>query len=83
MIDITKPRYERIGECGRCGECCANEECEYLKIENKIYTCMIYDDPNRPEKCKIFPANPPIVFKKCKYKFYDKWENITLKAGEI
>ena len=83
IIDTIQLRYERRGECKRCGKCCIGENCEYLKIENGLAICVIHDDGNRPEKCKIFPALPPIVFKSCSYVFLDKWENKILKAGEI
>jgi len=83
LIDITKPRYRRIGECNRCGECCINEECRHLSIDDGIATCTIYRKWNREKKCRVFPANPPIVFKKCSYKFYDTWEDRIIGVGEV
>lgn len=81
-IDITSPRYERMGECNQCGTCCIEENCEYLTWKDKKAICIIHEE-NRPEKCVQFPANPPIVFRKCSYVFRDRWENKILKAGEV
>lgn len=81
MIDITEPRYILIGYCNRCGECCIGEDCEYLEMDNGMATCLIYK--GRYEKCRIFPANPPIVYRKCSYRFYDKWEGKIIGPGEV
>ena len=80
LIDITKPRYELRGECSRCGECCINENCDYLEMKNEIAICLIYKD--RFERCRLFPANPPIMFKNCSYYFWDKWEKKAVKTGK-
>ncbi|MBU2052392.1 hypothetical protein KKH13_04280 [Patescibacteria group bacterium] len=78
-IDITKPRYKRRGKCNRCGACCLVEDppCPYLKIKNGKATCLIFNSPDRPERCKWFPEMPPIPrqFKKCGYYFEDTWED--------
>jgi hypothetical protein len=66
-------RYERQGECKRCGQCCVQEECEYLILEGNIAACKIYE--NRYARCRRFPQNPPILIKKCGYYFLDTWEN--------
>ena len=70
-------RYKRQGECNRCGQCCVNENCEYLHFDNDITTCLIYDSEDRPERCKLFPEMPPIpkAFSKCSYWFEDTWED--------
>ena len=77
FVSGKKQRYERRGDCIRCGVCCREEECEHLKIENGLATCKIYDSPDRPLKCKLFPEMPPIPkkFKNCGYYFLDAWEN--------
>jgi len=82
IIDITKPRYERLGECNQCGACCIGEGCESLTWKDGKAFCKIHEE-RRPDKCVLFPANPPIVFKGCSYIFRDKWENKILKAGEV
>lgn len=69
------PRYERAGECARCGSCCLGENCEYLLVGDEGAICAIHDDPSRPEKCKTYPDNPPLVFEKCGYHFRDLWED--------
>lgn len=71
IFDITTLRYERKGECIKCGKCCLGEGCEHLC--NK--TCSIFGSSERPAKCLLFPAFPPIVFKGCGYYFIDKWDN--------
>lgn len=81
MIDITKPRYERMGWCNQCGVCCIDENCEHLTWEEGKAFCKIHE--NKPEKCSDFPANPPIVFKECSYTFRDKWEDKILKPCEV
>jgi len=69
-------RYIRQGQCNRCGQCCENEDCEYLEMNEKMATCKIYDSPDRPDRCKWFPEMPPIPrkFDKCSYYFIDTWE---------
>lgn len=80
-MDITEKRYKLTGACKQCGECCINEQCENLKMENNKAICLIHD--NKPDKCRLFPELPPIIFKNCNYGFIDLWENKILKAGEI
>ena len=82
---IPKVRYMRTGSCIQCGACCLNENCPHLKKrEDGKFDCLIHDDPNRAEKCKIFPANPPIIFKTCGYEFRDRWEKYRrVKSGEV
>lgn len=45
--------------CNRCGACCENqigEQCEYLVEPNaKIKTCTIWNKPEYPLQCAIFP----------------------------
>lgn len=69
-------RYIRKGKCNRCGQCCVNEDCEYLEM-GEIATCLIHNSPDRPNKCKWFPEMPPIprAFKDCGFYFLDTWEN--------
>ena len=78
IMDITKPRYERRGDCNQCGKCCVDENCEYFE-NNK---CMIFGKSERPERCLIYPANPPLNYKECSYYFWDKWENKEIRYGD-
>ena len=71
----VKLRYERRGECLRCGLCCLKEECEHLVFKGKVATCLIHDDPDRPLKCKLWPEMPPLPFDDCGYSFLDTWES--------
>lgn len=82
IIDIRAPRYERIGGCNRCGDCCVAEECEFF-VPGEVSTCTIHDDV--PEKCAIAPALPPIprCWPNCSYRFLDKWTGRVLGPGEI
>lgn len=72
-------RYIRKGQCNRCGACCIIEDppCPHLKWNGKIAICNIYNNPNRPLRCKLFPESPPIPsqFDKCGYYFIDTWNN--------
>lgn len=74
-----KLRYERQGQCNRCGDCCMNEDClEFISGNPAI--CKIYDE--RPLRCRLFPDAPPIPkqLKQCGYWFIDTWEdNKTVK----
>jgi len=86
IIDIAEgkeQRYLRKGQCNRCGKCCIEENCECFEIVDGIGICKIYDKPNRSEKCKLFPANPPIIFEECGYYFVDKIDGRVLKAHEV
>lgn len=64
-----------MGQCNRCGACCIAEKCKHLLVKDGIATCLIFDSPNRPDYCKMWPNNPPILFKTCGYYFIDTWEN--------
>jgi len=66
-------RYERQGECKRCGQCCVSEDCVDF-VMGEPATCMIHDK-ERPPKCEWFPEAPPIIFGKCGYYFLDTWED--------
>jgi len=68
-------KYERKGECNRCGSCCQNEDCEHFDSEGEKTTCKIFGSTDRLLKCSLFPELPPILFEKCGYYFLDKWEN--------
>ena len=70
-------RYKIQGQCNRCGQCCIGEDCDEFEINNNIATCKIYDLPDRPLKCVLFPELPPIPreFEKCGYYFLDTWED--------
>ena len=86
IIDINagrKPRYVRKGKCLQCGACCSNENCEHLTWKNGKAVCAIHKDPSRAQKCKEFPANPPIIIETCGYYFYDTIEKKVLKPREI
>lgn len=79
------PRYVRKGKCNQCGQCCLNEKCDhlFLKQSDGKYYCRIYNSKDRPRKCKLFPANPPIIFENCGYYFIDKVDNRRLGYKEI
>jgi len=85
----SQPRYSRQGECIRCGWCCMHEgtdggPCEHLKKEGEIYTCLLFNSPDRPQKCGLFPSAPPILHKGCGYYFIDRWDgNKRLGVKEI
>lgn len=83
MVNGTIPRYERRGECIRCGVCCIKEDCEYLKFENNKATCLAFNKPERRSYCKDWPEAPPIVYKSCGYYFYDKIEDKELHYMEL
>ena len=53
-----------------------NENCEHFEVGEPA-TCKIYDSPDRPLRCKLFPEMPPIPreFEKCGYYFLDTWED--------
>ena len=68
-------RYKRQGECNRCGDCCVNENCEHFEV-GSLATCKIYDSPDRPLKCRLFPEMPSLKpNKRCGYYFLDTWED--------
>ena len=84
MSKLPFPRYIRKGECLRCGWCCIQENCEYLEWDGDTAICKIYNDPDRPEKCKLFPEMPPILNPRCGYWFVDRWDNDrVLRAREV
>ena len=64
--------------------CCVNEGCEHLDM-NGIATCSIYDSPDRPAKCRLFPEMPPIPkeFKDCGYYFVDTWNDDVESKHEV
>jgi len=85
VTSLPFPRYMRKGKCKRCGACCLNEDCKHLGFNRKagITTCKIYDSPDRPSKCGIYPGNPPILNPDCGYYFIDRWSNDKIiAAGE-
>jgi len=72
--DLPFPRYERRGECNRCGWCCLYHSCPLVYFdEEKNAVCSIYN--NRPKRCKVFPEAPPILNPDCGFYFVDTWEN--------
>lgn len=69
-------RYVRKGKCVRCGQCCINEDCEYLTWEkDETATCLIFGKEERPLMCSLFPEMPPILLEGCGYYFLDTWED--------
>ena len=85
MIAISNgmQRYIRKGECLQCGACCLHENCDnFIFLKNDNAFCNIHIDKDRPEKCKIYPANPPLNFKSCGYYFIDKTDNRTIRYGD-
>lgn len=41
----------------------------------EIANCKIYESPDRPMDCGLFPEAPPIMFKDCGFYFLDTWED--------
>ena len=76
-MEIPKPRYQRRGECTRCGKCCLVEDppCPHLEWNGKTAVCKIFGKSERPERCKLFPELPPLPFEGCGYYFEDTWNN--------
>jgi len=81
------PRYERQGECNRCGICCLAEDCQYFEwgesAGNKIGICTVFGKPERYARCVNFPAVPPIMILECSYRFLDTQENRVIGPREI
>ena len=79
------PRYVREGRCIQCGSCCLQEDCPHYDAGNgATSTCKIHDMPDYPERCRLYPSNPPTIFRKCGYYFVDTLEgNRVLKIGEV
>ena len=80
-----KQRYERRGQCVRCGVCCLKEECEHFvdAHDGQSATCKIFGKPERPSKCTDFPYAPPIMVESCGYYYYDHLEERVLKCKEM
>lgn len=86
MPNIHSPRFEVRGECNRCGKCCETEDdgkpCEHLGYDDQgLATCAIY--PDRWQRCRSFPAAPPLTIEECSYRFYDTWEDRELGIKEV
>ncbi len=81
MTGEAVPRYERIGECGGCGDCCRGEDCTLFVDEGGTGRCAGYG--GRPWGCAVFPEAPPIVFRRCSYRFIDKWEGRLIGPLEV
>jgi hypothetical protein len=71
-------RYRRVGECVRCGACCAFEDppCEHFTpaTDTEPASCAIWDSEDRDVKCKEWPVYPPVKIKTCGFRFEDKLE---------
>jgi len=78
-----RPRYKRMGECVRCGKCCETEDCKHFRpaTADSPSSCAIHNDPNRPMKCKIYPANPPLNYDTCGYYFWDVLDKKKVRFG--
>lgn len=78
-------RYERYGQCNRCGWCCSHEDCEHFvpadATEEGLAICLIHDQ--RPYRCDVFPSAPPITHDKCGYWFFDTVTNKKLGYKEV
>ena len=85
FVSGKKQRYERRGECIRCGVCCHEEECEHFIdcTDDTLARCEIFGSPDRPSKCTDFPYAPPIVCRTCGYYYYDHLENKKLGYKEL
>ena len=82
IVNLKNPRYIRKGKCNRCGWCCQQENCKHLLIEDGIATCLIHKS-ERPLRCSLYPANPPIVHEECGYYFLDTWNNNKIVKGDL
>lgn len=56
--------------------CCTTEDdgnpCEHLSYDDEgLALCAIYE--NRMDRCKNFPAAPPVMITECSYRFRDTW----------
>ena len=86
QLSLSTPRYERHGQCNRCGWCCQFENCEHFEPasqENGNKAICLIHDKKRPLKCESFPALPPILYGKCGYWFYDRWHRKKLGHKEV
>jgi len=73
MMNTNVARYERLGECNKCGNCCVAEDCDKFNAVTRM--CMDYE--HRPSKCSNCPAAPPIMVEGCSFKFKE------LETGRI
>jgi hypothetical protein len=73
--DKIKSRYIQYGYCKRCGACCLVEDppCPHLGWAGNIAICLIFDSPDRPLRCRLYPEVPPLNFDTCGYYFKDTW----------
>ncbi len=80
-------RYKRYGECGRCGACCLTEDppCIHLSWDGDKAICLVFEKPERCDRCLTFPQAPPVVFKTCEYYFRDTWEDdrVVKSGGDL
>ena len=83
IVSGRKPRYTRHGQCNRCGECCSQEDCEHFGWQGNLAVCVIHDSPDRPEKCRMYPANPPTIFSRCGFYFVDNTNEKHLGVQEV
>jgi len=70
---LNSPRYKRLGECNKCGNCCVAEDCELFDSVSRL--CKDYE--HRFPRCRNLPAAPPIMVEGCSYKFKE------LETGRI
>lgn len=82
IVHGKEPRYTRKGECIRCGTCCKLEECEHFEEESEA-RCAIHDEADFPERCKLYPSLPPIIFKTCGFSFVDLVDGTELETGKV
>jgi hypothetical protein len=43
-------------------------------MEDSLATCLIHEE-ERPLRCSLYPANPPIIHDGCGYYFLDTYED--------
>ena len=85
MVAGETPRYERVGECVRCGVCCLNEDCGHFEdaTDDTLARCRIFGDPARSGKCVDFPYAPPIACQTCGFRFTDRVDGRVLGYKEL
>jgi len=86
---LPNRRFERRGECKRCGWCCAQEDCANFSMTDGVADCAIHPTKTggvdtREPKCRRFPQSVPIIHRGCGYWFVDRWnDDRPVRAFEV